>query len=186
MKQLWVLVGGNGAGKTTFYETMLKPLGLPFVNADNIAREIFSDAPEEKSYEAAKLAEGMRNAQLMRGVSFCFETVFSHPSKIDFLAKAKAQGYRIILVVIHADDPEVNCARVHQRYLEGGHDVPRDKILARIPRTLENVKTAIPLCDDVRVLDNARLETPYVAVLTIKDGIRTKHIDPLPAWAQDF
>lgn len=29
MKQLWLLVGGNGAGKSTFYELVLEPLGLP-------------------------------------------------------------------------------------------------------------------------------------------------------------
>ena len=34
MKQLWLLVGGNGAGKSTFYRLILEPLGLPFVNAD--------------------------------------------------------------------------------------------------------------------------------------------------------
>lgn len=29
MKQLWLLVGGNGAGKSTFYRLVLEPLGLP-------------------------------------------------------------------------------------------------------------------------------------------------------------
>jgi predicted ABC-type ATPase len=32
--QLWILVGGNGAGKSTYYRLALEPLGLPFVNAD--------------------------------------------------------------------------------------------------------------------------------------------------------
>lgn len=186
MKTLWVLVGGNGAGKTTFYEATLRPLGLPFVNADIIAKEFFPTAPEEHSYEAAKLAETVRNDQLMRGASFCFETVFSHPSKIDFLARAKVLGYRIVLVVTHVEDPAVNLARIRQRVLEGGHDVPADKVVARIPRTLENIGTAIPLCDDVRVLDNSRIDAPYLPVLTIKDGVRTNHMDPLPAWADGF
>ena len=34
---------------------------------------------------------------LNRGLSFCFETVFSHPSKIDLTAHAKTLGYRGIL-----------------------------------------------------------------------------------------
>jgi len=41
--QLWMLVGGNGAGKSTFYRLMLQPLGLPFVNADLLARAAFTD-----------------------------------------------------------------------------------------------------------------------------------------------
>ena len=63
-KQLWLLAGGNGAGKSTFYRTQLQPLGMPFVNADNIAREVFPDHPEAHSYEAAAIAENMRNELL--------------------------------------------------------------------------------------------------------------------------
>ena len=51
-KQLWMLVGGNGAGKSTFYQQALQPLGIPFINADVIAKELFPDAPEAHSYEA--------------------------------------------------------------------------------------------------------------------------------------
>ena len=91
-KQIWLLSGGNGAGKSTFYRTQLEPRGLNFVNADILARHLFPDAPEAHSYTAAKVAEEMRNRLLEEGRSFCFETVFSHPSKIDFLARAKASA----------------------------------------------------------------------------------------------
>jgi len=40
-KQLWLLAGGNGAGKTTFYRLQLEPLGMPFVNADILAKQRF-------------------------------------------------------------------------------------------------------------------------------------------------
>lgn len=186
MKQLWVLVGGNGAGKTTFYETMLKVLGLPFINADLIAKDMFPDDPEGQSYAAAKLAEAMREEQIKKGASFCFETVFSHPSKVDFMARAKAQGYEIILVVIHVETPDLNLARIHQRVEEGGHNVQSDKVRSRIPRLMDNVEKAIPLCDQVRMLDNSSLETPFLEVLTIKDGVRTEHVNPLPEWARRF
>ena len=70
---------------------------MPFINADEIAKEMYPDDPESNSYNAAKLAENIRMQQLQEGKSFCFETVFSHPSKIDFIAKAKAMGYQIRL-----------------------------------------------------------------------------------------
>ena len=120
MKQLWLLVGGNGAGKSTFYRTQLKPLGMPFVNADDIARDVFPQAPEEHSYEAAKIAENLRNSLLEQGKNFCFETVFSHPSKIDFVAKAKALGYQVVMVFVHLEQSSLNKARVHQRIENGG------------------------------------------------------------------
>ncbi|WP_417829240.1 zeta toxin family protein [Thalassospira sp.] len=186
MKRLWVLVGGNGSGKSTFYETVLSEYGLPFVNADLIAKDVFPEDPEGKSYEAARLAEAMRESHIQQGTSFCFETVFSHFSKIDFLSRAKAKGYEIILIVIHVETTDLNLARISQRVEEGGHNVPHDKVKARIPRTLENVKTAIPLCDEVRVLDNSSLTTPFQEVLTIKNGVRTLHVSPVPQWASDF
>ncbi|MBL4796676.1 MAG: AAA family ATPase [Oleispira sp.] len=186
MKQLWLLVGGNGVGKSTFYQQALKPLGMPFINADEIAKEMYPDDPESNSYNAAKLAENIRMQQLQEGKSFCFETVFSHPSKIDFIAKAKAMGYKIILVVIHIHPSSLNIARVAQRIADGGHSVPEEKIINRIPRVLANIAKAIPLCDDVRVLDNSRLDNPFKPVLTIQRSIRTEHQSPLPQWAQDF
>lgn len=61
-KKLWMLVGGNGAGKSTFYRKFLDPKGMPFVNADVLAKQIFPDDPEGNSYEAAQLATQMRGS----------------------------------------------------------------------------------------------------------------------------
>lgn len=182
-KQLWMLVGGNGAGKSTFYERILKPLALPFINADLIAKDVYPQDPEGHSRDAARIAEKMRVDLLAEGRSFCFETVFSHPSKVDFIAQAKAMGYKIFLVLIHVESVELNYARIAQRVIEGGHNVDSKKVASRIPRTLEHVSAAIPLCDQVRVLDNSRLGSPYKPVLTIRQGIRTHHVKPSPLWA---
>jgi len=183
MNQLWLLVGGNGAGKSTFYRLILEPLGLPFVNADRLAKLVYPAAAEEHSYEAALLAEQQRNTLLASGASFCFETVFSHPSKIDFTARAKALDYTVIMVLIHLEQAELNAARVAQRVQEGGHNVPTEKLLERIPRMLNQVKTAIPLCDEVRVLDNSSAENPFRPLMTIRLGQVEFHQHPLPAWA---
>ena len=186
MKQLWLLVGGNGAGKSTFYRTQLKPLGMPFVDADDIARDVFPQAPEEHSYDAAKIAENLRNSLLEQGKNFCFETVFSHPSKIDFVAKAKALGYHIVMVFIHLEQTSLNKARVYQRIETGGHAVPDEKVESRIPRTVQNVLNALPLCNDVWVLDNSSAVNPFKKVLRIQAGRLNTFIDPLPDWAQVF
>ena len=185
-KQLWILAGGNGAGKSTFYRTQLAPLDLPFINADVLAREIYPDTPEAHSYVAAKLAEEMRFQLLQEGRTFCFETVFSHPSKIDFIARAKALGYDIVLVFIHLTSDALNQARVAQRISEGGHSVPTDKIISRIPRVLNNVKAALPLCDHVRILDNSRADNPFQQIAVIRNGQTTLLIDDLPDWARNL
>lgn len=183
-KQIWILSGGNGTGKSTFYRLFLEPCGIKLINADVIAKEINPENQEAVSYEAAALAERLREDLLIEGISFCFETVFSHPSKIDFIAKAKSIGYTVILVYIHLESADLNAARVHQRVSEGGHDVPAKKIKRRIPRTMKQITAALPLVDEARLLDNSRADDPFHQVAVIKQGHYEPLMDPLPAWAK--
>ena len=185
-KQLWLIAGGNGVGKSTFYRTRLASLEIPFVNADLIARELFPEAPELHSYEAMQIVEEIRDNLLLDGRSFCYETVFSHPSKVDFVGKAKALGYEVILVMVHLGPVSLNKARVAQRIEEGGHGVPDEKIEARIPRLLRLIKSVIPLCDHVYLLDNSLADNPFVRVLTMHHGQVEKTLDDLPDWARQL
>jgi len=168
-KQLWLLAGGNGSGKSTFYRTQLAARGIPFVNADILAKELYPHAPELHSYDAAILATQMRLQLLREERSFCFETVFSHPSKIDFVAQAKTAGYEIILVFIHLDNVSLNHARIVQRVSEGGHHVPDEKVISRIPRVLKLIKQTLPLCNHTYILDNSRADNPFQQVAVIHD-----------------
>lgn len=185
-KQIWLLAGGNGAGKSTFYRLFLAPRGIKLLNANLIAKEINPENPEKVSYEAANFVGRLLEDFLFQGISFCYETVFSHRSKIDFVAKAKAQGYKIILVYIHLEIPELNEARVQQRVTEDGHDVPADKIHNRIPRTMKNISTILPLVNEARLLNNSSRKNPYQQVALVKQGRRKEVVDPLPTWAEDM
>jgi predicted ABC-type ATPase len=186
-KQLWVLAGGNGVGKSTFYKTsLLAKRGVLFLNADMIAKSIDADNPEAVSYDAANVAHKIREEFLFQGISFCFETVFSHPSKIDFIATAKANGYQVVLVYIHLDSLQLNEARVFQRVREGGHNVPVQKIRSRLPRTMQNIAVALHLVDEARLLDNSSRETPFRQVALIRKGRRIDTVDPLPSWAAEL
>lgn len=183
-KQIWVLAGGNGAGKSTFYSLYLQPRGVHLLNADVIAKEINPERPESVSYEASSYAERLRRDLLDKGVSFCFETVFSHESKIDFIVYAKSLGYEIILVYIQLDNSDINEARVQQRVSEGGHSVPSEKIRNRIPRTVNNITNAILLFDEARLLDNSSKVNPYKQVAEVRKGALVNYVNPLPEWAK--
>ncbi len=185
-KQLWLLTGGNGSGKSTFYRLFLAPRGIKLVNADLIAREINPHNPENVSYEAASMAAVLLEDLLNAGISFSYETVFSHESKIDLTARARALGYEIIIVYIHLENTELNEARVHQRVSEGGHNVPADKIRSRIPRTMKNISTALLLADEARMFDNSSKQDPYRLVAVIRKGERNYTVDPLPSWADEI
>jgi predicted ABC-type ATPase len=66
-----------------------------------------------------------------------------------------------VCIWVHADNSTIYVVRLAQPVVEGGHNVPVDKIHARISRTIGNVQQSLPLCDEVWVLDNTLLENPY-------------------------
>lgn len=159
---------------------------MKFVNADLIASGLDLEHPEAASYKAARLVERLLADLLNRGLSFCYETVFSHVSKIDFVAGAKARGYEVLLVYFHLESPNLNEARVSQRVSEGGHDVPAEKIRSRIPRTMGNIATILPLVDSARLLDNSSRENPFHQVAAVNRGQKRLLVDPLPRWAEEI
>ena len=185
-KQLWLLAGGNGAGMSTFYRLFLQDKGLGFINADLIAKQIAPENPESNSYKAAAIAAKLRYSMIQKGVSFCFETVFSHPSKIDFVAEAKSLGYEIILIYIHLISTELNLARVSQRVHEGGHNVPEEKVLKRMPRTMVNIHNVLPLVDTAKFYDNSSKNNPFVSIAQLNRGKLDIQNQPLPNWAKEI
>ncbi len=81
-----------------------------------------------------QLAERQRLQLLYDGASFCFETVYSHPSKLEFIARAKELNNQINMVLIHLECAALNQARIATRVSEGGNSVPVEKVISRIPR----------------------------------------------------
>jgi len=175
------IAGPNGAGKTTFFRAHLEALGLRYINADDLARELDTDA-----YEAAELAAHVRAALVREKESFIFETVFSDPAgeKLTFLSDAAAQGYTVVLCFIGLENVELSEARVAQRVLRGGHDVPTEKLVARFPRTLRNLARAARELPHVLVYDNSERARPFRVVAAFQQGAPVTVNEPVPGWAR--
>ena len=186
MKQLWILAGGNGAGKSKFYDTYLKDKNLSFVNADRLAKEISDEQTDEVAKAAQTLAMEACVQKISDGETFCFETVFSHESKLELIKKAKSNGYQVLLVFIHLDNSDRNIARVFQRVENGGHSVPHDRIKNRIPRAVENLKKAILLADKVALVDNSSTEDPLKTIAKISNSKVVEQVEILPKWAEEI
>ncbi|ETX06469.1 zeta toxin family protein [Candidatus Entotheonella palauensis] len=185
MPQLWVLVGGNGAGKSTYYEAYLKPMNLPFINADVLAKALFPNHPEAFSYRAARIADVLRQDMLDSRGSFCFETVYSHPSKVDFVADAVKKGYEVFFIMIGLDSESLHVGRVAQRVEQGGHSVPEDRVRSRIARTKKHVLQSIPLVHHMWIVDNSSLDAPFERQLEFDKGVLTFRADILKDWVRD-
>jgi predicted ABC-type ATPase len=177
------VAGPNGAGKTTFYYSHLQAAGLRLVNADTIARELQIGA-----YEAARIAGSIREELVRQRESFVFETVFSDPvgDKLGWLKEIAESGYTVVLCAIGTSGPEVSEERVAMRVSQGGHDVPREKLFARYPRVLANLKAAMRELPHVWVFDNDDLATPYRLVAVCEAGRILRLEPPVPEWLESL
>ncbi|HEY2436148.1 MAG TPA: AAA family ATPase [Solirubrobacteraceae bacterium] len=161
MRQLHVVVGPNGSGKTTFVTEFLA-LELPgyaYVNADEIAKARWPADPGAHAYDAAQVAAETRAHLIAGGRPFIAETVFSHPSKLEEIRAAREAGYRVVLHVMLVPE-ELAVRRVAYRVQAGGHDVPEDKIRERYRRLWRLVARAVSLADRAVVYDNSRPAGP--------------------------
>ena len=167
------------AGKTTFFHAHLAAVGLRFVNADSIARELDIDP-----YAAARAADALRRELVSQRESFVFETVFSDPvgDKLAFLTQAVQSGYTVALYYIGISSSGVSEQRVAMRVSQGGHDVPTDKLISRFPRTLANLQLAIAKLPHVLVFDNDDLRKPFRKVAVFENAKATFRASRLPPW----
>lgn len=161
MKQLHLVVGPNGSGKTTFVtEFLARELpGHAYVNADEIAKTRWPSDSAEHAYEAARIAAETRAHLIANGHSFIAETVFSHPSKLDLIRSAQEAGYLVVVHVMIVPE-ELAVRRVAYRVQAGGHDVPEQKIRQRYHRLWRIVARAVSIADRAVVYDNSRLTGP--------------------------
>jgi predicted ABC-type ATPase len=184
------LAGPNGSGKSTFFEEYLAHLGLPYVNADRVATALrVADATASQDWidrRAFSAAEGLRASFVEARISFCTETVFSDPAgaKLKLLHEARIRGFAVLLVFIGVESPELSVARVMQRVAQGGHDIPDPKLYARFPRTLANLRAAIPDVDEAFLFDNSSSDEPYRLVAVYAQGELVGSRPPLPPWTR--
>ena len=188
--QLLVIAGPNGSGKTTL-TTRLREFGLDFgeyVNADEIALTLPPAVDRDRSAQSE--ADRRRRALLDARRSFSFETVMSHPSKIDEMREAKALSFHFTFYFVGVDHPSINVRRVKQRVAMGGHDVPEERIIARYHRTMALMPEAIVLADRSFVFDNSNISRgPKLSVEFERRGAVLHLIlhdrSPL-AWIEEF
>jgi predicted ABC-type ATPase len=190
-----MIAGPNGAGKTALFQSLLRN-GVEFgeyINPDDIAREL-QGPYDERVRRAQAIADRQREACIEAKRSFSFETVMSHPSKIDILVRAKAAGFFVQLFFVGTDDPRTNIERVALRVAQGGHDVPHERIVSRWTRTMALLHSAIKASDRSFLFDNSAaggVDAGPTLVFTSALGTEgrfesTVRANPPPLWLQRY
>lgn len=134
------------------------------------------------SYLAADLAEFIRQNLLLNGISFTYETVMSHQTKVAFLEQAQDNGYRVYLYFIATEDPEINISRVNVRVALHGHFVAPEVVKNRYYKSLQQLKKAVKKSNRAYLWDNSGSVSLLIAEITDGEDVKIIDTDKVPNW----
>lgn len=152
----------------------------------SIVNNILTTTASIDAYLAADLAELIRQQLLANAVSFTYETVMSHPSKIQFLHEAQQKGYRVYLYFVATEDPEINKNRVRVRVEQDGHNVDPSVIESRYYKSLGNLKAAVKETNRAYIFDNSKSRANLIAEITNGTDVVLNTAFETPHWVAEY
>lgn len=180
-KNLYIIAGCNGAGKTTASFTILPEIldCKEFVNADEIAKGLSPFQPDKVSFESGRIMLNRIDELLSVGENFAFETTLSTRTYRDKVLEAKSKGYFVSILFFWLRDVELAKERVKTRVKEGGHSIAEDVIERRYERGIINLfELFLPIVDAVMIFDNSEGQSILIAEklkeqnITVLDKLR--------------
>lgn len=132
-RELVIVGGANGAGKTTFAVKYASRHHLLYLGADAIASELAPSAPETVPVAAGlelmrRLEEALSNQEAV-----VLESTLAGRTLRHVIRNAREAGCTITIVYLFLDSPDMCVERVLERVQKGGHSVPESDNSATIP-----------------------------------------------------
>ncbi len=139
MDNIFIVIGGpNGSGKTTFANAFRKKYPYPYVNADEIAREMNPEAPEKVQLKAGRKFFEEVSELIENNRNFIVESTLSGRYLARVIREVKAKNYLLVMVFVYLETPETCIGRIRERLLKGGHFVPDEFVIRRFHRSKNN------------------------------------------------
>lgn len=171
-KNLFIIAGCNGAGKTTASFTILPEIinCKEFVNANEIAKGLSPFQPEKVAFESGRIMLNRIDELLKENESFAFETTLSTRSYKNKIKTAREKGFTITLLFFWLQNVELAKERVKIRVQEGGHNIEPEIIERRYLNGIKNLfEIYLPIVDGLLIFDNSEGKHELLAIKTI-DG----------------
>lgn len=173
-KDLYIIAGCNGAGKTTASFTILPEIlnCKEFVNADEIAKGLSPFQPEKVSIEAGRIMLERINDLLNSQANFAFETTLATKSYRSKIFSAKEKGYNVTLLFFWLRNADLAIERVRTRVIEGGHHIETEVIRRRYINGIKNLfEIYLQIADEIMIFDNSEGKHDLIAEKTIESEI---------------
>ncbi len=195
--RIGVLAGANGAGKSSVAGAFLRSAGGEYFNPDEATGRILEVQPgiSEKDANIQAWNEGLARLQaaIRERQDYWFETTLGGRTIPATLAAAASAGIGVHIWYVGLSSPELHVARVKARVKEGGHDIPRDKILERYDNSRRNLINLLPRLAELRVFDNSQEAGPAIGqrpeptlVLHMRQGkiLNPDDLPNAPEWSK--
>lgn len=165
-KNLYIISGCNGAGKTTASFTILPKIlnCKEFVNADEIAKGLSPFQPEKVSFEAGRIMLKRINELLNEEITFAFETTLASKTYKSKILEAQKKGYTVTLLFFWLQNMDLAIERVKTRVQEGGHNIEKNVIKRRYKNGITNLFSIyLDIVDEVLIFDNSSVKPDLIA-----------------------
>ncbi len=171
-KEVIIIAGANGTGKTTFARTFLKKYPFNFLNADEISRGLAGRQDWKRDFEAGEIFFHRIEALIKEDKNFVIESTLSGKYLLKLFQSVKAKGYSLTIIYIFLDNPDLCIERIKERVLKGGHSVPEREVMRRYYRSKENFWNLYKkYADKWYLIHNSRQQFVRIAM-----GIREKYV----------
>lgn len=166
---LWIIAGPNGSGKSTLYNrTDIEGWGgsVWIVNPDLLTARLQS--VERLKVESANVAaldriQSWLNASIDVHQTIGVETVLSTSKYRELIERARNKGFEVRMLYVVLDTVELQLERIALRVVEGGHDVPPDKVASRRHRSFAQLALFAKHLDRLMIFNNSTGEPALAA-----------------------